>query len=59
MQRTVAQAFCAVVGAIGALKLDVDAFVLEEPKLDRRNGDEVGRRIEVGDHKPEHPKRSS
>src|ERR1700730_6710893 len=43
MQGTVAQFFCAVVGAIGALKLDIDVFLLEKSELNRRNGDEIGR----------------
>ena len=44
MQRAVAQALGADVGAIDALELDLDPFVLEAPELDRRRRDEIGRR---------------
>jgi len=58
MQRTVAQALRSAVGAVGALELDVDALLLEEAKLCRRDGDEIGWRVEVGDHESKHAKRS-
>src|SRR5262249_61626154 len=54
MQRTVAQALRSAVGAVGALELDGDALLLEEAKLRRRDGNEIGWRIEVGDHQSEH-----
>ena len=56
MQRTVAQPFRPVAGAIAVLQHDIDALLLEEAQLDRRGGDEIRRRIEIGDREPEHPK---
>lgn len=58
MQRAVAQALGADVGAIDALELDLDPFVLEAPELDRRRRDEIGRRIQISNRKAEHPQHS-
>ena len=41
MQRTVAQPFRPIAGAIAVLQLDIDTLVLEEAKLDRRDRDEI------------------
>ena len=43
MQRTVTQPFRPVAGAVAVLKHDVDALLLEEAKLDRRDRDEIRR----------------
>jgi hypothetical protein len=43
MQRAVAQTVCSIVGAIGALKLDIDAFLFEETEFHRSNSYEIRR----------------
>ena len=43
MQRAIAQTVCTIVGAIGTLKLDSDAFSFEETEFHRSNSYEIRR----------------
>ncbi len=53
MHRAAFQPLRPVERAIGAFQFDVDALFLEETELDGGDGDEIRRRVEIGDAKPE------